>query len=163
MGTPAKTQKYSNTRAPKLKDIYEHQQIQEKNEPDSTKTPCLPNRPSLLSSLMASSVNSLALSSSTWVADQSAPWFGKVVMPSRPAVSFSEPPTPSPPPQVPSAATTPSTSVATSATAPTASRTPRRRSLSGSRRVRFNRGSLLNTTGFTRSRFLIFWIELIWI
>merc|ERR1711864_59606 len=75
----------------------------------------------------------------------------------------SEPPTPSPPPQVPSAATTPSTSVATSATAPTASRTPRRRSLSGSRRVRFNRGSLLNTTGFTRSRFLIFWIGLIWI
>jgi hypothetical protein len=61
-------------------------------------------------------------------------------------------PTPSPPPQVPSVVTTPSMSAATSATAPTASRTPRRRLLSGSRRVRSNHGSLLSTTGSTRSR-----------
>jgi hypothetical protein len=44
------------------------------------------------------------------------------------------------------------TSVVTCATAPTASRTPRRKSLSGSRRGRSSHGRALSTTGSTRSR-----------
>ncbi|KAJ4339168.1 hypothetical protein N0V87_003342, partial [Didymella glomerata] len=80
----------------------------------------------------------------------SAPWSGRAVTPSRPAVSSSVLPTPSPPPPAPSVVTSPSTSAATSATAPTPSRTLRRRLLCGSRTARSSPGSRLASTGSTR-------------
>lgn len=64
--------------------------------------------------------------------------------------SSSAPPTPWPPPLAPSVVTSPSMSAATSATAPTLSRTPRRRLLSGSRRVRSSATRLPSSTGSTR-------------